>query len=316
MTQQTEQRVDAAEIRETIRGTVDLYVHTDPELLPRRVDDIGLARRMLADGFASALMWNQFSHTPERATVATGVTGFQMYGSIVLNGTVGGLNPRVTEHAIRMGARYVSLPTLSGAAYQATPSDYALTATRLAGPVPVLDDSGNVLPAVHDIFDVVKEFDTVLGLGYLDESDSLAVLKAARERDVPRIAVLRPLSPFGLGEAAVTEAMTNPNVFLTIPASSIQARSDSIPPAGQPRPIPSADEARSGPGAAAAPIAATIQTYGAERCALMSDTGWNDLSALEWLTLGCTSLVQLGIGTQQLHTMLHETPARVIGLAS
>jgi Family of unknown function (DUF6282) len=97
--------VDTGETREVLHGGVDLYVDTSPDLLPRRVDDVGLASQMRADGFRATMMWNQFSHTGERATVASGVTGFDMRGSIILNGTVGGLNARVTEHAIRMGAR-------------------------------------------------------------------------------------------------------------------------------------------------------------------------------------------------------------------
>src|SRR5205823_11443926 len=88
---------DSGEIRELLRGAVDLYVHTNPELLPRRIDDIALAQQMKADGFRAAMIWNQFSHTGERATVASTVTGFDMRGSIILNGTVGGLNPIVTE---------------------------------------------------------------------------------------------------------------------------------------------------------------------------------------------------------------------------
>ena len=297
--------VDADEIREVLRGAVDLYVHTDPELLPRRVDDITLGKQMLADGFRAAMMWNQFSHTGERATIASGVTGFDLRGSIILNGTVGGLNPRVTEHAIRMGALYVSMPTMSGGSYQNRTSDYARDASRIAGPVQVVDENGAVVPAVHEIIDVVNQYGVVLGLGYVSRSDAMAVLRAARDRGVQRIAVLRPLSPLGFTEEDIAEAMTIPEVFLEFPCSSLQASG-----AG----LTTAQEAASGPGPAAPAIAAAIKRYGAERCVLMSDTGWNDLMPLDWFTLGCTTLGQLGIGSQGLRALVRDTPARLIGI--
>ena len=124
-----------------------------------------MANELKADGFRAAMMWHQFSHTGERAALASALTGFEMHGSIVLNGTVGGLNPVVTEYAVRMGARYVSMPTLSGSAYRAVATDYARVATEVAGPVPVIDENGAALPGVHDVLDVVAEHDVVFGLG-------------------------------------------------------------------------------------------------------------------------------------------------------
>jgi hypothetical protein len=297
--------VDAGEIREVLRGAVDLYVHTSPELLPRRVDDIGLASQMKADGFRAAMMWNQFSHTGERATVASGVTGFDMRGSIILNGTVGGLNPRVTEHAIRMGACYVSMPTMSGGSYQNRVSDYARAASMLAGSVPVTDESGAVLPAVHDIIDVVNQYDVVLGLGYVSRADARAVLYAARDRGVRKIGVLRPFSPLGFTDEEVAEAMEIPGVVLQFPCSSVLAAAAPLAPT---------EGAATGAGPDAPAIAGAIRRYGAERCVVMSDTGWNDLMPLEWFTLGCSTLAQLGIGSRDLRTLVCDTPARLIGV--
>lgn len=59
---------------------------------------------------------------------------------------------------------------------------------------------------------------------------------------------------------------------------------------------------------------AAIKRYGADRCVLMSDTGWNDLTSLEWLTLGCSTLLQEGLGPQDLQKLVRDTPARLIGI--
>jgi hypothetical protein len=285
------------EIREVLRGAVDCYVHANPELLPRRLDDVELAREMKEEGFRAAVHRHQFSPTGDRAQLASAATGFDMRGAVACNGTVGGLNPIVVEHAIRMGAVYVSMPTLSGSAYYPRASDYARAAVTLAGPVPVVDESGAVLPAVHDVLDVVAANDVVLNLGYLVPEDYLKVLAVARDHRVQKIVATNPVSVVKLSEDQIGEVMAVPQAHLEFASSSLRPRDG-------------------GPAPAAPVIAGSIKRYGAERCLLTSDTGaGNEDTALELYTIGCTTLVEHGIGLDELRTMVYDTPARLIGIA-
>lgn len=284
------------EVRDVLRGAVDLYVHANPELLPRRLDDIELAAEMKAEGFRAAVHRHQFSATGERATLASSVTGFDLRGAIALNGTVGGLNPIVLEHAIRMGACYVSMPTMSGSAYQARISDYAREASTLAGPVDVLDEDGAVLPAVHEVLEVVRAHDVVFNLGYIKPVEYMAVLAAAREHGIQKIAAMNPFTLVGLSDVEVEELMGVPAVFLEFSSSSLRPRED-------------------GPAPQAAVIANAIRRYGAERCVLTSDTGaGNADTALELMTMGCAALVQQGIAVEELRRMVYDNPAQAIGI--
>lgn len=117
--------MSTGEIREVLQRAVDLYVRPSPNCWHDVWTTLPWQKEMKADGFRAALIWNQFSHTGERAKVASTATRFDMLGSIVLDGTVGGVDPIVTEYVMQMGARYVSMPTLSGSAYQARISNYA-----------------------------------------------------------------------------------------------------------------------------------------------------------------------------------------------
>jgi hypothetical protein len=302
----------STELRDLVRGAVDLYVHPHPELLPRTIGVVELARQMQADGFAAAMLWNQFSQTAELATVVTEVTGFRLVGSIILNGTVGGVDARVVEHAIRMGARYVGMPSLSGSAGYRTPAmtSYSNDAKAVAGPVAVTDASGALLPEVHDVIELVATYDVALGLGYLTPADTFAVLDAARRRRVRRIAVLRPFAGFGLPADQLDAAMAVPGVVIQMPASSLRTGRPGGPAAG----LPMHEHAVVGLSEVAAAFARAVRTYGAERCVLTSDTGWNDMSARQWLELGADALLRSGVRGAQLETMVRDAPAHLIGI--
>lgn len=289
--------MNEAEAREIVHSAVDIYTHSTPDLLPRRLDDLALAAEMKRDGFRAAVHRHQFSATGERAKLASDATGFDMRGAVALNGTAGGLDPIVVEYSIRMGACIVSMPTLSGSRYQSRISEYARAAATLAGPVPVVDDRGEVLPPVHDILKIVHDYGVVLNLGYLDYAECTAVLKAAREGGVERIVATNPMSIMGLTEGQVDEIMAFSEVTLEFASTSLRPRD------GQP--------------AAVVPAAASaIRRFGAARCLLSSDvSAANDLTALQLLTLACIALADEGIKPNELRSLVRDTPSRLIGVA-
>ncbi|MBV9660537.1 MAG: hypothetical protein JO337_05205, partial [Acidimicrobiales bacterium] len=102
-----------------VNGAVDLYVHSNPDLLPRRTDDIGLARESATAGVAAAIHRHHYCPTAERSKIAQDATGFLLHGAILLNDSVGGINPTAVDLALRDGAVWIGLPTLSAAAMRA-----------------------------------------------------------------------------------------------------------------------------------------------------------------------------------------------------
>src|ERR671928_1087695 len=115
---------DAA--RELVRGAFDLHVHIDPDVIPRRIDDVALARRFAELGLAGFQLKSHYTSTAERAKVVAGVVPeVSVLGAIVLNRAVGGLNPLAVEIAAREGARTVWLPTVDAANETAGRSDPA-----------------------------------------------------------------------------------------------------------------------------------------------------------------------------------------------
>jgi hypothetical protein len=99
-------------MKDLIKGAYDLHVHSAPDVLPRKMDDIEMAQRIIDAGMAGYAIKSHYFCTAERAALIN-----KMYpqcnalGAITLNSSVGGINPTAVEMAARAGAKIVWFPT-------------------------------------------------------------------------------------------------------------------------------------------------------------------------------------------------------------
>jgi hypothetical protein len=94
-------------------GVIDLHVHAGPDVRPRKMSGLELARAARAAGMRGFLFKNHHAPTAISAGVLReAVPGLAVFGGVALNRSVGGLNPEAVEAALRMGAAAVWLPTL------------------------------------------------------------------------------------------------------------------------------------------------------------------------------------------------------------
>jgi hypothetical protein len=198
--------------RELVRGGFDTHVHIDPDLIPRRVDDVTLAGIFAERGLAGFLLKSHYVSTAERARVVTAVApaGVRVLGAIALNAAIGGLNPLAVEIAGREGARTVWLPTVDAAnetAGRVDPKPGAKLPAwaqmqqdlRQRGmgqpPVEVVDADGRVVQALQQVLEVVEDHGMQLATGHLSRDEIFAVVEAAAARGVRDIVVTHPDFP-------------------------------------------------------------------------------------------------------------------------
>ena len=109
----TDHPVPSDHARALVVGAYDTHVHIAPDVMPRLIDDVSLARRFAAVGMAGFVLKSHYVPTAERAEVVRGVVpGVNVLGAVTLNGSVGGFNPVAVEIAGRQGANTVWLPTV------------------------------------------------------------------------------------------------------------------------------------------------------------------------------------------------------------
>jgi len=82
------------EARQLLEGAVDTHVHSSPDLVERKLDDFELVRQARDRGMAGVVLKNHFFTTTLRAKlVASQVPGIAVVASVVLNQSMGGINP-------------------------------------------------------------------------------------------------------------------------------------------------------------------------------------------------------------------------------
>ncbi len=189
---------------EAIQGAYDLQVHVYPDVIKRRIDDVGLAQEFLARGLKGFVLKSHYMSTAERAKVVTrAVPGIEAHGAITLNHAVGGLNPVAVEIAGRSGAKIVWMPTVDaenetagriGGPDKKLPF-WAEIQRELAAmgisppPLTVLDGSGNVNERARRVMELIANHDMILATGHLGRKEIFALVRAAREIKVRKVLV-------------------------------------------------------------------------------------------------------------------------------
>jgi hypothetical protein len=196
--------------RELLRGAYDTHIHVAPDVVPRIVDDVTLAQRFAALGMDGFILKSHYTSTAERASVVrAAVPGIHALGAIVLNRAVGGMNALAVEVAAREGVRTVWMPTVDSVnesherdvvAGVKVPVWVKLQLElREQGieipPVPVVDDSGAVLPETRAVFERIAHHGLLLATGHLARDEIFAVVDAARETGVKEIVITHPEFP-------------------------------------------------------------------------------------------------------------------------
>jgi hypothetical protein len=168
-----------------LEGAVDLHVHSAPDVDKRRFDDLELARAAKDAGVGAVLIKSHQNSTVERAwLVSQCVPGIRVYGGLVLNETVGGLNPAAVRLALELGARQVWMPTRSARNHRLYHGQ--------AGGITILDEQDQLLPVVQEILLAMAASDCILGTGHLSPEETSVLIDAALKLGVSKILVTHP----------------------------------------------------------------------------------------------------------------------------
>lgn len=270
-----------------LEGAVDLHLHSAPDVDPRRYDDLELAREAARAGLRAIVIKNHHSSTVERAwLVSKIVPEIRVFGGVVLNETVGGLNPAAVRLALKWGAREVWMPTRSALNHrQQHDQPEGLT---------VLDAERRLRPEVEEILRLLAAGDAILGTAHLSPEEGVFLIHRARELGVKRILVTHPeyyLTPYPV---ALQKDLAAHGVMFERCFVSTTPRGGHVPMEH---------------------IAEAIAEVGLETTVLSTDSGQPDTPPpVECLRLYAERLQALGFTPDQLRQMMCLNPARLLGL--
>ncbi len=181
-----------------IDGAYDLHVHTSPDLFPRIADDTAMVADAARHGFAGVVMKNHFEGTASRAQLAArGVSGLEVYGGLVLNRYVGGVNPRAVEVALRLGARVVWMPTLDAACHRAAfgfGGGFAAQSSGIETPGEGISllRNGRLVPEAREVMALVRERGAALATGHVGFDEIRALVDEAAAQGFRKLILTHP----------------------------------------------------------------------------------------------------------------------------
>jgi len=205
------QMAQQSEAQSLLKGAYDMHVHSGPDVMGRKFDDLVLAKRASETGMSGFVLKSHYVCTADRATIINKMfPQLHAFGGVVLNNSVGGLNPIAVDIAGRLGAKVVWLPTVDSAneleniAGQKDESKLPywmgiareMRALGIAGEwIRVTDENLKVKPATRQCLEVMAKHDMVMATGHISPAEMLPVVKAAREAGVRRIVITHPEFP-------------------------------------------------------------------------------------------------------------------------
>jgi hypothetical protein len=274
-----------------LKGIVDIHVHCDPDSMPRSIDAIDAARLAQKEGMRALLLKNHFAPTAQLAYITNRVVdGIELYGGIVLNRPVGGVNPAAVEQLAKFkGAKgkVVWMPTFD--------SENQVRVSGEKRTFVSVSRNGALLPEVLEVLKVMAASKLALETGHSSADEDLMLIRAAKQAGIDRI--------------VATHAMLTP-VRMPIEKQKEAAKLGAYIEFVYNALLPSGGERLS-----FADYAKAIHAVGAEHCILSSDLGQavNPVHTVGWETY-LEGLRKAGITNAEIDLMARRNPARFLGL--
>jgi len=282
-------------------GVIDMHVHSHPDVFGRNMDDIDIAQLAKARGMRGILLKNHVSETASRAALVMKVVpGIEVFGGIVLNRAVGGVNPDAVEwmHRVYGGrGKVVWLPT-----FEADRHVKVLSKPDARGLV--VAPGGQVTPEMEAILKIIARENLVLATGHVHPEEIIAVVRRGRDLGVKNMLVTHGLTNVpGLSMAqakqvaemgAVIEVcflqfLAGPNAPLAFLTHWTQINAKNV--------------------------AQAVKEIGAKSLVISSDLGQSgNMTHPDGIESAIAAMKREGISDADIDIMMRKNPARLLGL--
>jgi hypothetical protein len=279
-----------------LRGSIDMHLHSGPDMFPCRVDALEAAKQARQVGMRAIVIKNHsYPTTPLAMTVGQLVPEVSVFGSICLDYDIGGLNADALKNHAVMGAKVVWMPTFSS-------SNSRVAMRKLGMNLPgdgfsILGKKGSLVPEINKVLEIVKEHRMVLASGHISPKEGFALVERALDLGITKIVITHP-SDFEFVEQAYTVeelcrlgqmgAFIEQTIVSLLPTEFCHDPKERVK---------------------------MIKTIGAEHCILSTDLGqyWNPTPA-EGLRFFMAILMRNGLSAKEIEVIVKENPARLLDL--
>jgi hypothetical protein len=286
-----------------VKGAVDLHVHSFPCVIPRLADDRQVVAAARDAGMKAIMLKSHHESTVSRAYLLKDeFPDIQIFGGVVLNNFVGGVNPAAAEVALRLGAKEVWMPTMDSnhhieehggrGKYEMQTSDADFF---WGDPIKILGDDGKLTEETLVVLELIGKYDAILGTAHLSVPEIRVLVPEAKKRGVQKILLTHPFFrvPVGLDVDTIKELNAHGAIaefgFCTISPMWAYASLDQTKKA--------------------------MDAIGYDNCVVMSDAGQtHNPIAPEAMRLYAQGLYEKGVKQSDLERLITGTPSAMLGI--
>jgi hypothetical protein len=293
--------ITEADVAPILKGAIDIHVHGYPDALVDTGWDFAETCRAAYDAGMRAICCK--SHQSDTATMAYFIqqlmdqyakdTGrapgrFKVFGGVVLNYSVGGLNPVAVRTSLKLGAKCIWMPSHDAAHHRSV--------LGVPGGIEVLGEDGDLRPEMYEIFDMVAEHGAILDTCHLGTRERYIIIEEAKKAGVERILVTHP--QFSVNRASPEQQAQMGRLGAYVGLFMYSA-------------VPHFNN----PGCDREEVLEIIKDVGPDRLVLASDYGsMLNPPPVEGMKLYIRLLLALGVSRDDIETMVKRNPAWLLNL--
>ena len=286
-----------------VKGAVDIHVHSHPCIFPRLADDREVVKAAAEAGMKAIVLKCHHESSVSRAYLLRDeFPEIEIFGGVVLNQFVGGINPAAAEVSLRLGAKEVWMPTIDAqhhvdehggrAKYDVQSGDDDFS---WGDPISVIGEDGKLTDPAVVVLELIAQYDAILGTAHLSLEEITPLVREARERGVQKILITHPFFkvPAGMNVDFLHEMARLGAIaefgFCTVSPMWAYATVEQTKLA--------------------------MDAIGYENCVIMSDAGQtHNPIAPESMRLYAQCLYEKGVTESQLERLMTKTPNALLGI--
>jgi uncharacterized protein DUF6282 len=294
--------ISEADVLHVLRGGIDIHLHGYPEALvdtgwdfawtAKQAYDAGMraivCKSMLCDTAPMAYFIQQIvdKYIEEKGGERR---PFNVYGGVVLNWSMGGLNPAAVATSAKLGAKIIWLPSHDAAHHMKVLEEDGKG-------VEVIDAHDNVLPELVEIFKIVAKYDIILDLCHTGTKERFIMTEEAQKYGVKKILLTHP--QWSVNRMSVDQMVEISKMGAYIGLFMYSA----VPHFNN----PVCDRAE---------VLEMIRRVGPDKCCIATDYGsMLNPPPVEGMKLFIRLLLAMGVSEEDIRTMLVTTNVRLLGL--
>jgi hypothetical protein len=289
-----------------VSGAIDIHCHAYPEVsfeVRRTLQDWETIEIARDEGMRAIVLKSHLWPTVDRAHYLRHmVPGIEVFGSISLNPSSGGLSPWAVESALMQGAKIIWMPTWSSV-HDWTHGLFSgwmkgwlslLREQGLKEPLSILDSKGGLRNEVRTILTLAKEYKACISTGHIAIDESLTLAQVAGKVGFTKLVFGHPLSRVVNANMDQIREMANQGAYIELCALNVflsSARDTLLD------------------------MVDVIDQVGPERCILSTDSFYDWVpSPPHFLRMFVGHLMLFGVSEENLRTMVQHNPAQLLDL--